>query len=222
MVILDENDFPIDTIYTNENGKFNFNKLNYDNQFSALFLDIAETDWDEIEMYFEDKNGNKLGDAVFENGKFVFAEKNYLPKPKPKPTETIATTNNAIENKSVEKMVKDGWNGLTTEQKDIYFDFAVAKLSRDGKLKLDILATFLNENKSQKVTLLGHTDNVGTENSNLEVGMKRANSAKDYLISKGVGSNRLSIDSKGENAPIASNETDAGREKNRRVEVVLK
>jgi len=220
LVILDENDFPIDTIYTNENGKFSFDKLGYDNEFSMLFSDIDESDWDQIELYFEDEQGNKLGSSSFKNGKFSFTKKDYLPKPKS--TSLLASNTSKSNMKSAEEMMKDGWNGLSTEQKDIYFDFAKSELSVDGKLKLDILATFLKDRESQKVTLVGHTDNVGTDESNLQVGKRRATSAKSYLVSKGISANRVSIDSKGKSQPINSNESEAGREKNRRVEVVLK
>tara|TARA_Y100000389_G_scaffold113651_1_gene110764 strand:- start:4789 stop:5250 length:462 start_codon:yes stop_codon:yes gene_type:complete len=84
---------------------------------------------------------------------------------------------------------------------------------------LNQLATFLKE--SQKpLEIIGHTDSVGSESSNLQLSTNRANAVKDYLVDNGVTS-RIKAIGKGEKNPIASNDTAEGRARNRRVEFIL-
>lgn len=73
----------------------------------------------------------------------------------------------------------------------------------------------------EKVSLTGHTDNLGTKSSNITLGLKRANMVKNYLASKGVSPAQLIVKSEGEAKPIASNKTKAGRADNRRVELQI-
>lgn len=73
----------------------------------------------------------------------------------------------------------------------------------------------------EKVYLTGHTDSTGSEESNMRLGTKRANIIRDYLLSKGVPSSQINVSSKGEIAPIASNNSAEGRAKNRRVELKI-
>ena len=73
----------------------------------------------------------------------------------------------------------------------------------------------------EKVNLIGHTDITGAEASNLRLGTKRANIVRDYLLGKGVPAGQISVSSKGENSPIASNTSSDGRAKNRRVELKI-
>ena len=76
-------------------------------------------------------------------------------------------------------------------------------------------------NSGERISLTGHTDRLGTYASNLELGKRRADAIKSYLISRGVQSSKILVDSKGETSPIASNSTDVGRAQNRRVELQI-
>lgn len=73
----------------------------------------------------------------------------------------------------------------------------------------------------ENVSLVGHTDNKGEEASNQKLGLRRAQVVKDYLVRRGVPASQISVDSKGETQPVASNDTDEGRQENRRTEVRL-
>ena len=73
----------------------------------------------------------------------------------------------------------------------------------------------------ETVTLTGHTDSVGPEDSNNALGLSRANIIRDYLVSKGVAKDKIRTASKGESEPIADNSTDEGRAKNRRTELQI-
>ena len=85
---------------------------------------------------------------------------------------------------------------------------------------LDRLATHLQASRSN-VTLIGHTDSKGAPALNLQLGLDRAEHVRDRLISRGVAPGRLQVLSKGGASPVASNETEAGRQQNRRVEIVF-
>lgn len=87
-------------------------------------------------------------------------------------------------------------------------------------LFLDKLAKRVMESK-EKVSLTGHTDSVGDEAVNAELALRRAKMIRDILMQKGVNRNQIKTYSKGENMPIANNNTEEGRQKNRRVVVRL-
>lgn len=86
---------------------------------------------------------------------------------------------------------------------------------------LDRFATTLNQNMATTVKIVGHTDNVGSDAINDPLSINRASSTREYLVSRGVSSNRIGIDGRGSREPIADNGTAAGRAKNRRVEIFV-
>lgn len=94
-----------------------------------------------------------------------------------------------------------------------------ATLTADAKTVLDTAAASLSGDKSLKVELGGHTDAQGKDSANMALSQKRADSARQYLISKGVEADRLTAKGYGETAPIADNNTVEGRAENRRVEL---
>jgi len=104
---------------------------------------------------------------------------------------------------------------------NVQFKTATAILSAKSKDILDNIARVLNDNMHLKFEVAGHTDNTGDYNYNVQLSEDRAKSVRDYLINKGVGADRLTARGYGPDKPIASNDTRAGRSKNRRVELVL-
>jgi OOP family OmpA-OmpF porin len=77
----------------------------------------------------------------------------------------------------------------------------------------------MDENKDKRVSLSGHTDNVGTDKYNQGLSERRVKSVRDYVVKKGVDGGRVTGQGFGESKPIADNKTKEGRAKNRRVEV---
>jgi len=69
------------------------------------------------------------------------------------------------------------------------------------------------------IKVIGHTDSVGSDSYNQSLSERRASSVAEYLLAQGVAPNKLTSEGKGESEPVADNETDAGRAKNRRVEL---
>ena len=103
---------------------------------------------------------------------------------------------------------------------DVNFDNDSAKLRADAFSILDAAAATLKEWGDIKVEVAGHTDSVNSDAYNLDLSGRRANTVRDYLISKGIAAGRLTAKGYGESTPVADNATDAGKFKNRRVELV--
>ena len=102
---------------------------------------------------------------------------------------------------------------------DVLFDFDKATIKPEGEHRLDELVEQLRGVSLDSVIATGHTDSIGTEKYNQGLSERRADSVKEYLISKGVGQNRIEAEGKGEGQPVADNRTAAGRAQNRRVEL---
>lgn len=102
---------------------------------------------------------------------------------------------------------------------DAFFDFDKATLKPAGKAKLDDLVGKVKGINLEVIIAVGHTDNVGSDVYNQKLSVKRAESVKAYLVSKGIEKNRIYTEGKGEKQPVADNKTTEGRGKNRRVEI---
>lgn len=105
---------------------------------------------------------------------------------------------------------------------DVVFDFDKADIKEEFKPLLDTLSEALSIYTGVEVKIDGHTDNVGTYDYNLNLSQKRAESAKEYLVSKGIKKGRIITEGHSFSKPTASNETAEGRDKNRRIEVIIK
>jgi OOP family OmpA-OmpF porin len=86
---------------------------------------------------------------------------------------------------------------------------------------LDALAKVLRNSPRYKLHLEGHTDSVGDDDANMDLSKRRSASVKTYLVNKGVSGDRITTDGFGETRPVASNDTEEGRRKNRRVEMTI-
>ena len=102
---------------------------------------------------------------------------------------------------------------------DAFFDFDKATLKPEGKAKLDELASKIKDFTLEVVIAVGHTDSVGSDAYNQKLSLRRAESVKAYLVSKGIEANRVYTEGKGKKQPLADNKTADGRAKNRRVEI---
>ncbi len=104
---------------------------------------------------------------------------------------------------------------------DISFDTGRSDIKPNLRPILDQFASGLANQPNTEVRIIGHTDNVGSDAVNNPLSLQRAQSARDYLTSRGVNANRIMIEGRGEHEPIATNATAEGRAHNRRVEVYL-
>ncbi len=100
----------------------------------------------------------------------------------------------------------------------VYFETGAAKLTDMSRYELDNLVETLNKYPNMTIEIGGHTDNTGDAASNQALSAERANAVKGYLVGKGVAAGRLQTQGYGQSKPAESNDTEAGREKNRRIE----
>ena len=121
--------------------------------------------------------------------------------------------------KPVVKDVKDVEVKKMTYAADAFYDSGKAVLKPAGKEKLDDLIAKIKGMNLEVVVATGHTDAVGGDASNQKLSIRRAESVKAYLVSKGIEKNRVYTEGKGEKQPVADNKTAEGRAKNRRVEI---
>ena len=106
--------------------------------------------------------------------------------------------------------------------RSVHFPSASAELQTEALPELKELAAYLQKHPGKKAEIAGHTDDVGQAADNQQLSEARAKAVRVYLASQGVASARLMYRGYGEQEPIASNDTAAGRRRNRRVECVLK
>ena len=111
--------------------------------------------------------------------------------------------------------------GLTVRLKNIYFDFDKTTLKEESFPELNRVVDFLKRNASVEIEIAGHTDSKGTDDYNVNLSQGRSQSVVDYIASQGIDDYRLAAHGYGEGKPIDTNETDAGRANNRRVEFTV-
>ena len=104
---------------------------------------------------------------------------------------------------------------------DISFDVGRADIKSNFRSVLDRFAQTLNANPNTEVRIIGHTDSTGSDAINNPLSINRAASTRQYLSDRGVAMSRIVIDGRGSREPVADNGTDAGRAKNRRVEIFV-
>jgi outer membrane protein OmpA-like peptidoglycan-associated protein len=111
--------------------------------------------------------------------------------------------------------------GLVVTLGDVLFDTGKAGLKAGATSNLNKLVAFLNQYPDRTVVIEGYTDSVGSEDYNQGLSERRADSVKAYLAAQGISAIRLSALGKGESDPVAGNDSAAGRQQNRRVEVII-
>ena len=104
----------------------------------------------------------------------------------------------------------------------VNFEFDKATLLPEAYPILSHAVETLKENPDMSVEVQGHTDNIGSDEYNQKLSVRRATTVRDYLVSKGISASRLTIVGYGETRPVADNSTAVGRAKNRRVEFMVK
>ena len=111
--------------------------------------------------------------------------------------------------------------GKSVQINDIYYATASYEINAKSYAVLNEFADFLKTNSTVKVEIRGHTDNIGSVQTNITLSNQRAKAVYDYLLSKGVPKSNISYKGYGPNMPIADNKTEAGRAKNRRTEFYI-
>jgi OOP family OmpA-OmpF porin len=131
--------------------------------------------------------------------------------------EVESMTQEVASNEMFDALTKDGFIALY-----INFDTGKAEIKVESQPVIEQIAEMLNDNPDLKVSIEGHTDNVGTAQSNKTLSISRAKAVMNALIAKGITTTRLTSAGWGQENPIADNRTEDGKAKNRRVEIVKK
>ncbi len=169
------------------------------------------------ELCWRDANWTPATAAVGCDGAIV--AKPAAPAAKPAPAPAPAVVAPAPAPKPAAPATPPAAATKVTYAADAFFDFDKSVLKAEGKAKLDDLVGKVKGINLEVIIAVGHTDSVGSDAYNQKLSVKRADSVKAYLVSKGIEKNRVYTEGKGEKQPVADNKTAAGRSKNRRVEI---
>lgn len=111
--------------------------------------------------------------------------------------------------------------GTAVRLNNIFFDFDKAILRPESYAELNMVVELLKKNDQMEIEIGGHTDNMGSDEYNIKLSDERANAVRKYLVGEWISENRVSAKGYGKNKPEVSNDTDEGRQINRRVEFVI-
>jgi OOP family OmpA-OmpF porin len=140
-----------------------------------------------------------------------------VPKPEPKPAPPPPAPEPKPEPKPEAKPKPVAEK--VTFAADVLFDFDKSVIKPEGRSKLDDLSSKMKGVNLEVVIAIGHADSIGSDEYNQRLSLRRAESVKAYMTSKGIEANRVYTEGKGEKQPVASNKTGDGRAKNRRTEI---
>ena len=118
-------------------------------------------------------------------------------------------------------IMNDGQNLVVTLPQDILFATNSTTVSNSSQANLSILAASINRYQNTTINVVGHTDNVGDATFNFDLSQRRAQSVTSVLINSGVSPVRIRSIGRGEDAPVATNQSAQGRQQNRRVEIII-
>ncbi len=136
-------------------------------------------------------------------------------------TEQAIERKKQLESEIEELKAKQSERGIVLTLGDILFETGKADLMPGAMRTIDNLAEFLRKHSERKVLVEGHTDSVGGDTYNLGLSQRRADAAKTALIARGISPDRIMTKGYGKQYPIAGNATPAGRQQNRRVEIII-
>src|SRR6516164_1346543 len=115
----------------------------------------------------------------------------------------------------------DSPRGLVVNMADVLFDFGKYNLKTDAQIKLAKLAGIIQAHPGLNLAIEGHTDNIGSDEANMKLSEQRADAVRDFLVQQGLAQEAVSAIGLGKAEPVADNSTNEGRQKNRRVEIVV-
>ncbi len=196
--------FTVGNFFTNLETTIESNKLNY----HKAYLDNIV-----IEEQQDTKNASKLLDMLVEN------------TPSSTPTNTTTTTPNNANDPSTPSVSDVKSSNIPTVLKGeilvldkVWFQFNASALQTESSAQLNKLVLLMQKRPNMKILVKGHTSSEGGDDYNMKLSETRSLSVKQYLISQGIVGERIAYKGLGETQPVATNDTEDGRQRNRRVE----
>jgi outer membrane protein OmpA-like peptidoglycan-associated protein len=115
----------------------------------------------------------------------------------------------------------DSPRGLVVNMGDVLFDFGKYNLKPDTKITLAKLAGIIQSHPGLHLAIEGHTDNIGSDEANMKLSQQRADAVREFLVQQGLAADTVTAVGLGKAEPVADNSTNEGRQKNRRVEIIV-
>lgn len=156
--------------------------------------------------------GAVLGGAVGAGGGYIWSKK--MQDQKAAMEKATAGTGVAVTQTSDNRLKLD-------IPSDVSFDVGRSAIKPNFDPILNQFATTLTQHPETTISIIGHTDNTGTDAINNPLSIDRANSARDYLVGRGVARTRIATDGRGSREPVSDNGSAQGRDKNRRIEIFV-
>ncbi|HCX21396.1 MAG: hypothetical protein CMB80_04535 [Flammeovirgaceae bacterium] len=175
------------------------------------FKDVYEVDSDPVsgKYFLVLTEGNQYG-VFIQKENYMFEDLSF-----------VAEENSVLNPDTIDILLSPIRPGETVSLHNIYFQIDSYELENKSHLELNELIAFIKSNPKLKFLIEGHTDNTGTELYNLDLSDKRARAVYNYLITYGVDESQISYKGFGSAKPIESNDSEAGRSKNRRINVTI-
>lgn len=196
-------------------GKIQDDKGNAVHDATMELKDLKTNDIYKVDI---DSNGEYVFAHALDNDQMVLVKKEgYFYS-----SQTIKTNDAKME--GVQKLnfnIEEVQQGKSYKIKNLFFENNSSLLNEDAKLELINLVVFMQGTPDISIEIAGHTDNVGNDQSNIELSAQRAKAVYTFLIENGIESSRLRYKGYGKNKPIADNTTETGRAANRRTEITI-
>jgi outer membrane protein OmpA-like peptidoglycan-associated protein len=134
---------------------------------------------------------------------------------------TVALRTKLLQQLNSVLQTTDSPRGLVVNMADVLFDFGKYDLKPDAQIKLAKLVGIIQSHPGLHLAIEGHTDNIGSDEANMQLSNQRADRVRDFLVQQGLGADALTATGLGKAEPMADNGTNEGRQKNRRVEIIV-
>jgi outer membrane protein OmpA-like peptidoglycan-associated protein len=135
--------------------------------------------------------------------------------------EAAAAQNKKLEEQLADLKARQTARGLELTLSSVLFDFDKAALKPGAERGLTVLVEFLKANQDRRLVIEGHTDSLGADSYNLQLSQQRADAVRAWFVQRGVSAERIAAQGLGESYPIAANDSESGRQENRRVQIII-
>ena len=174
------------------------------------------------ELLLKHKHQQEIGKLKLQHQEMVTHAQNLETKRAQNKAKLAQQRANKLEMALGEYQAEETSRGTLLVINDLLFTSGGATLENESKSRLEPLLQYLQGNPKRKIIIEGHTDSVGDASVNKRLSQQRAQAVKKFLASRGIAETRIEARGFGEEVPVATNTTNAGRRLNRRVEVVIK
>lgn len=207
---------PIDSTLTDLRGKFKFENLSSNKDYLVKMDGYIQDLFAEMLMINSNKEVIKTSSISEKdnNGYFHFKKLPFV-------SSSLLEVNETIVSDDISS-IKDAAIGKRFRLNNILFETGKHELLPPSYQELNKLITLLKQNENISIEIAGHTDNTGSEKTNIELSRNRAKAVKIYLTDMGISPDRLVYMGYGSITPVASNLTEDGKKLNRRVEIIIK